>query len=104
MGVGHEQPTVPIHGQATRPIDVQVGGRPVSEELAVAVENLDAVGQVGNIEVILAVERGHARLVQPTRLRTMHAPDEVGGGVAVLVATGEKARRDSCQEIPDGET
>ena len=77
MRVGHEQPAVAVDRQAARPVDVEVGRPPAAEVLAVAVEDLDPVGQVGEVEVVLGVERGDPRLVQPARLRPVDPPDQV---------------------------
>jgi len=54
--VGDQQPVVTVDGQAARPVDVEVGSAPAAEVPAVAVEDLDPVGQVGDIKVVVAVE------------------------------------------------
>src|SRR5208337_4739828 len=46
--------------------------------LAIAIENLDPVRQVSNVKLVLVIEGGHARLVQPARMRAVHSPDQVG--------------------------
>ena len=77
MGVGHEDAAKRVGRQAVRAVDVQRGGAPGPEELAVAGEDLDAVGQVGDVELILGVEGGHARHVQPAVARAVRAPDQL---------------------------
>ena len=77
MGVGHQQPAVAVDGQSARAVDVEVGRPPAAEILAVAVEDLDPVGQVGEEQVVLGVERGGPRLVQMPGLDPVHSPDQV---------------------------
>ena len=82
MGVGHQQPAVAVDGQPARAVDVEIGRPPAAEVIAVAVEDLDPVGQVGEVEVVLRVERGRPRLVQPPGLDPVHPPDQLGRGPA----------------------
>ena len=87
MGIRHQQPAQAVDGQAARAVDVELGRAPAAEILAVAVEDLDPVGQVREIEVVVGIERSGPRLVQPPGLDSVNAPDQVRRGAGGEVAT-----------------
>ncbi len=93
MGVGHQQPAMPVDREPAGPIDVEIGRAPASQALAIAVEDLDPVGQVGDIKFVLSVKRGDPRLVQPPRLRPVNAPDQLGHARRLDVAAGLEQNR-----------
>src|SRR5208337_4666375 len=64
--------------------------------LAIAIENLDPVRQIGNVKLVLVIEGGHARLVQPARTGAVHTPDQVGHRPLLEVAAS-LAERDRNQ-------
>ena len=101
MGVGHQQPAVAIDRQPARTVHVELGRPPAAQIIAVAVEDLDAVGQVGQVEMVLRVERGGPRLVQMPGLDPVHPPDQIrmltataGRNPAGSATPGLKARRE----------
>ena len=77
VGVGHQQPAITVDGQPAGAVHVKLGGPPAAQILAVAVEHLDAVGQIGEEQVVLRIERGGPRLVQMPGLDPVHSPDQV---------------------------
>ena len=54
MRVGHQQPAQAVDRQAARAVDVELGRAPAVKILAVAVEDLDPIGQIGQIKVVVA--------------------------------------------------
>ena len=90
MRVRHQQPSITIHRQTARPVDVEVGRPPTAKILAVAVEDLDSIGEVGDKEMVGGVKRGDPWLVHPTRLGTVNSPDEFGLGFLRRFATEER--------------
>jgi len=78
MSVGHQNMAKAVDGEATGAIDVQCGHVPVAQVFTVAIEDLDAVGEIGDIEIIVGVESGHAGLGKPAWPAATDAPDEVG--------------------------
>ena len=90
MSVGDEQSPFAVDRQAARPIDIEIRSAPGTEEVPVAIEDLDSVGQVGHIEVILSIKGCDPRLVQPAVLGPVNSPYEIGGAYPVLVTAREK--------------
>ena len=79
MSVGDEQSPFAVDRQAARSIDIEIRSSPGTKEVPVAIEDLDSVGQIGHIEVILSIEGCDPRLVQPAVLGPVNSPYEVGG-------------------------
>ena len=78
MRVGDQQPAMAIDGQAAGSIDVEGRRPPAAEVIAIAIEDLDPVCQVGNVKLVMVIKRGDSRLVQPSGMGAVDAPDQVG--------------------------
>src|SRR5262249_37077154 len=63
MRVGNQEPAQAIDRQAARSIDVELGSPPAAEKGTLAIENLDPVSKVGEIQMILPIKCGNPRLV-----------------------------------------
>ena len=95
MSVGHEQSAITVDGQAAWAVDVELGRPPAPQIRAVAVEHLDAIGQVGEEEVVLRIERGGSRFVQMPGLDPVHTPDEVRLRPSLQITSGVRSERES---------
>ncbi len=89
------KPAIAVDGQAARPVHVELGRPPAAQILAVAVEHLDPVGQVGEEEVVLRIERGGSRLVQMPGLDPVHSPDQVRRRASRQIAPDVRQRAKS---------
>ena len=77
-----------VDRQPARAVDVEIRRAPAAQVVAVAVENLDPIGQVGEIKAVVRIERGRSRLVQPPGLAAVHAPDQIRRRARGEVAAG----------------
>ena len=93
--VCHQNAAQTINRQATWAIDIEGGHGPVVDIFAVAVEDLDPVGQVCNIKLVIGIKRSHPGLGKPAWPGSTNTPDELRG-ISGEIAAAVMSRCKGC--------